>query len=67
MDVQPRLSTSRIRAIYAWQSTKILTCLFFSSISGVNPSSTTRSILIFDVIIVSGLSRPSPSALMTSV
>lgn len=52
-------------AIYALQSTKILTCLSFSSISARKPSSATRSILILLVIIFSGCRLPSSRALMT--
>src|SRR5882757_5617824 len=45
--------------VHALQSTRILTCLSFSSIKARYPSSTTLSILIFEVIIFSGLRLPS--------
>lgn len=51
--------------LYALQSTKILTCLSFSSIKARYPSSTTRSILMVLVIICSGLRLPSFKAWMT--
>jgi hypothetical protein len=51
--------------LYALQSTKILTCLSFSSIKARYPSSTTRSILIVLVIICSGFRLPSFKAWMT--
>lgn len=57
--------SSNVPSPQAFKSTRILTCLSFSSIRGLKPSSAMRSILILLVIIFSGFMAPVRKAAIT--